>query len=200
MNLTNINIPGYEHYLISDTGVVYITITNNFGHIKKLENPIPRKSFPNKNTRYHQVLLIHKDGYHNVKPKLFYIHRLVGQHFISNPNNLPEINHKNFDKNNNDISNLEWVTKKENHKHRGEKDRIQLYKVMNDEQLVQKIVQHYNQNVYIEDIMEYTGLSYYFLNMILKNHNVKKRKNGRPKKGTTKRIKLIDLEIHDKMQ
>ncbi len=40
--------------------------------------------------------------------KGFRFHRLVAQHFIPNPENLPEVNHEDFDKQNNAISNLKW--------------------------------------------------------------------------------------------
>lgn len=43
-----------------------------------------------------------------------YIHRLVAQTFIHNPNNLPEVNHKDEDKTNNSVQNLEWCDQKYN--------------------------------------------------------------------------------------
>lgn len=46
--------------------------------------------------------------------KLYSIHRLVAIHFIPNPDNLPEVNHKDEDKANNCADNLEWCTTKYN--------------------------------------------------------------------------------------
>lgn len=43
-----------------------------------------------------------------------YVHRLVAKAFIDNPNNLNEINHKDEDKSNNRVDNLEWCTKSYN--------------------------------------------------------------------------------------
>jgi hypothetical protein len=45
------------------------------------------------------------------------LHRLVGEHFIKNPLNKPQINHKNGDKKDCKVSNLEWVTALENMQH-----------------------------------------------------------------------------------
>ena len=60
-----------------------------------------------------------KDGYllATLSNKLYRVHRLIAITFISNPNNLPVVNHKNFKKDDNHIANLEWVSYSENSKH-----------------------------------------------------------------------------------
>ena len=50
----------------------------------------------------------------NKKRKVILLHRLVAIHFIENPNNYPEVNHKDEDITNNHVDNLEWCTSKYN--------------------------------------------------------------------------------------
>ena len=65
---------------------------------------------------------INHGGYYSIiiceeKQHRKYIHRLVAETYIPNPFNLPEVNHKDGDKSNNNDWNLEWCTAKENTTH-----------------------------------------------------------------------------------
>ena len=98
------DIKGYEgKYQISDLGRIkslnYRGNTNQ-EHILKLKEA---------RNGYNQVQL-----YKNGKGVFYLIHRLVAEAFIPNPKNLPEINHKDENKLNNNVENLEWCTRKYN--------------------------------------------------------------------------------------
>ena len=61
-------------------------------------------------------------GYHIVdigSKKGMTIHRLVAIHYIPNPNNLPQVDHINRIKTNNDVSNLRWVSNSDNQQNVG---------------------------------------------------------------------------------
>lgn len=61
----------------------------------------------------YKYLHLSKDGVRTT----FKVHRIVAINFINNPHNKPEVNHKDGNKINNDVNNLEWVTSSENKKH-----------------------------------------------------------------------------------
>lgn len=92
-------IPGFEgKYEIGTNGTVrYIRA----GHHR------PLKPKYNRHNGYMSACLVRGGG---EKPKYQYIHRLVAEAFIPNPDNLPTVNHKDECKTNNDVSNLEWCT------------------------------------------------------------------------------------------
>ena len=94
---------------------------SNFGRIKRLEALLPDKN-GNKHYNPEKILVPwkHKSGYQLVglnkygHRKARLVHRIVAEAFIKNPDNKPQINHKDGNKNNNCVSNLEWSTNSEN--------------------------------------------------------------------------------------
>lgn len=94
-------IKDFEHYSITKTGQVINTRT---GKVRALDL--------NKHTGYYLI-----DLYKNNKRTKKAVHRLVAQAYIPNPNGLPEVNHKDSDRTNNHVSNLEWVTSSGNSFH-----------------------------------------------------------------------------------
>lgn len=88
---------------------------SNCGRVKSLGNGKSNNSKekilkPKKDTRGYLHLNLCKDG----KLKTFRVHRLVAEHFIPNPLNLPQVNHKDENKENNCVENLEWCDAKYN--------------------------------------------------------------------------------------
>jgi len=97
---------------------------STFGRVRTLDKVVPS----GKTTRFvkgrvlkqsdtgHCYLQVHfkVDG----KPVNKYVHRLVAQAFIPNHDNFPQINHKDNDRTNNAVSNLEWCTAKYNSQYR----------------------------------------------------------------------------------
>ena len=97
---------------------------SNLGRVKSLSRRIVYKdgreyNYPSKvlknqkiSTGYIGVMLYGVDG-----NKQYFVHRLVAETFIPNPNNLSDVNHKDGCKTNNILSNLEWCSHSDNQKH-----------------------------------------------------------------------------------
>ena len=101
------DIHGYEgHYLVSNLGNV--KSLNYQGKIGCERNLVPKK-----NSRGYLWVILYKCG--SKKPIL--IHRLVAEAFIENQNDYPVINHKDENKLNNSVENLEWCTRSYNVKY-----------------------------------------------------------------------------------
>ena len=79
------------------------------GRVRSLKFGKERILKPGRNTGYLLVCL-----YKNGEKKWCKVHRLVAKTFIPNPDNLPEVNHKDEDKENNSVQNLEWCDQKYN--------------------------------------------------------------------------------------
>jgi hypothetical protein len=84
------------------------------GTIVSYKNNIPKQLNPALNSNGYQVVTIkNKYGRRDYKQ----VHVLIALSFLPNTENKPQVNHKDLNKTNNDISNLEWVTHQENIRH-----------------------------------------------------------------------------------
>ena len=105
------SIPGYDVlFFLSSYGIVKsleISYIKKNGVMDHKPEIILRPK--NNGTGYFTVCL-----YKNKIHKYYLIHRLVAQAFIPNPDNLSEVNHKDEDKSNNRVDNLEWCDHKYN--------------------------------------------------------------------------------------
>ena len=100
-------VPGFSRYEITNTGII--------------RHKINKINLKPKIDKYgYQVVCIRNDEDKIKHPTM---HRLVALTYLPNPNNYPQVNHKDGNKLNNDINNLEWCTVKENTVH--------YYKVLN---------------------------------------------------------------------
>lgn len=110
LSYNNFEFEGYE---VSNKGrlrsVDRLVIDKN-GKAKKVKGVIRRLK---KNNRGYILVTVKSKG----KECTCLIHRLVAMAFLENPNNLPEVNHIDNNKENNSLENLEWITSKDNHNH-----------------------------------------------------------------------------------
>lgn len=102
------DITGYEGlYLISNTGLV----KSNQGRVRLMKFKTDKDGY------------LHIGLTKNRKQRTFRVHRIVAEMFLENPNKLPEVNHKDLNKQNNNSNNLEWIDSRKNkqHYHKDEK-------------------------------------------------------------------------------
>ena len=80
------------------------------------------------------------------KDKHSYIHIMVAQAFIPNPQNLPQVNHKDFNKGNNTVENLEWVSDLENKLHYRKSKRAKQDLKNRDDRVASKVCERISKN------------------------------------------------------
>ena len=99
---------------------------SNFGRVRSVDRDVYCEVSPNKlqhifgkilkqglNKKGYPIVYLSKDG----KQKTIAVHRLVAKAFIDNPLSLPQVNHKDGCKTNNNVDNLEWCDNSYNQKH-----------------------------------------------------------------------------------
>ena len=104
---------GYEKFIaVSNQGNVVTT-----AQVDSYGNYLPERL---------KTVYLHKSGYKYIllsidgKQKFLLVHRLVAETFLSNPHNFKEVNHKDLNKGNANVNNLEWCSREYNMKHASE--------------------------------------------------------------------------------
>lgn len=127
------DIKGFEgRYQVSNLGRVrsldFTWSTYNYktrGYVECKKKGRILKSSVQNNGYLRVCLKIHSKNYYKI------LHRLVATAFIPNPENLPAVNHKDEDKANNVVSNLEWCTHKYNSNYGTRNERLREYSISN---------------------------------------------------------------------
>lgn len=87
-------VPIFDRYLIYPDGRIYSICSKKFRHFSITKKGYCSVDLYDSNHKRHQML----------------VHRLVAEAFIPNPDNLPQVNHKDENPRNNSVENLEWCT------------------------------------------------------------------------------------------
>ena len=194
------DVKGYEGYdQVSNMGRVKsldrIIKDKNRNRFQKIKGKILKFS---DNGKGYKLVFLTK----NNKRQNKYVHRLVAENFLENLDDLPEVNHKDLNKNNNTILNLEWVSMLENKRHYQSTDfakKVSIQKSITRKEnyrnkikdIIPKILYDYKiEEKTIEQINKETKIGNSMISRILKENNIKLEPNKRRKKLTFKRNKL----------
>lgn len=164
------DIEGYEGlYQISDFGNVK-ALAKSWISGKGLVKSIPDTILK---------LSIRKNGYLRItlnNPiKTFQVHRLVAEAFIPNPENKPEVNHKDGNKLNNHKDNLEWNTSSENLKHAIDNGLKRVFSKLSNEDI--KSIFELKDKIKVVDIAKQFNVKPITIYKILQGNNLKRITN-----------------------
>lgn len=162
-------IKDFPDYYVTDSGDVYSANYRQSGRIKRMVKCRCGGGYLN--------VCLRKDNKNYTR----LIHRLVAEAFIPNPENKPQINHKNGDKTDNRVKNLEWVTASENEKHsykvlHKKANKAGLGKFGKDSPSSKPVVQIKDGKIVGEyeglmDAYRKTGINYRYISASCKNQN-----------------------------
>jgi hypothetical protein len=104
------SVDNFNRYLVDRSGRVYVTtMTSRTGRVINLEKPRMLKEV--KDSYGYCVVSLNSE---TTKNKVHKVHRIVAEAYLDNPNNLPQVNHKNGNKTDNRVENLEWISPRDN--------------------------------------------------------------------------------------
>jgi len=139
-------IPGFEgYYSATRDGRIYRhgRKTVKAGWVKQRDNTV-----------YARVPLYKPGG----KREWHHVHRIIAMTFIPNPQYKPQVNHKNCNKHDNRVGNLEWVTWRENWEHARDNGRYR-GRMLNDEERAELYQQYLTRRYTYDDLAKMFGIS-----------------------------------------
>lgn len=173
--LANKKYPNIKDRVIADLpNEVWVDVDEEgFEGIYQVSNKGRVKARPAYNRKVEKLLKPMKREYMvmifclNKVQKCFYQHRLIAKAFIQNPENKPFINHKNSNKHDNRIENLEWCTQKENVAHANENNLLQRGEKRYNNVLKEKdVLEIFNSDKKSKDLSREFGVSQRHVNSI----------------------------------
>lgn len=152
---------------------------SNFGQVKRLNTHqttatgVSRKLKGHIVKNYIKAQYLYCDLTSNKNTKHHRIHRLVAEAFLENPNNLPQVNHKDENKLNNNVNNLEWCDSKYNTRYgaRSQKIAKALGKKVEQYDETGRLLNEYNS---ISDCSRKTGYSISLISRCCNKYNMNK--------------------------
>ena len=114
MKLKVLELFGDLKIKVSDDGKIYTLDHSYLRKNGRLDNRKGKQLRPSVDKDGYERVVLTKDGIR----KTYSVHKLVALAFIPNPENKTTINHIDGNKRNNNVSNLEWATEKENQNHK----------------------------------------------------------------------------------
>lgn len=120
-------IPYSDEYEVSNYGRIRHMYENRYDINTKKIKKIKKIKYlkPIKRCGYERIRIYENRN----KFKTYQVHKLVAEAFIPNPNNYPIINHKDFNRSNNHVDNLEWCTYSYNRLYRRENVNITKFQI-----------------------------------------------------------------------
>lgn len=201
------DVTGYEgFYKVSNYGRVKSVdreIISKNGDVRLLKGSIRKSS---NNSKGYQHITLSKDN----NQRTVFVHRLVAESFIPNPNKLPIVNHIDGDKSNNIVTNLEWVNNSQNIIHALEIGLNNSYHDNNDDILEkepvitkkEKILNIYkeNPNLPIKDIANTVSISSTYVSRVIKMYEDKEYESRIKKNKSKYRKKYKDRRVEKKRE
>lgn len=170
LDLTNfVEVKNYEGYYVNKEGDVYST-----RGIRSIDNPLRLKS--RLQNGYPSVSVYTKEN--TKSPDTLYLHRAIAIAFIPNSDESKDcVNHIDGNKENNSISNLEWVTKAENNLHAFQNGLMDTTKYSR-EQCLEVVDRYHNKGENMMDISKAMDVNYHFVNDLIKRGGSVKSRKG----------------------